>query len=297
MKDIYILVSRVNADWEKAAAKFAGRANIIFLTRKELAEKESPAEYLISTGMSEEELSRLPNLKKVWMPKTGTDGFPVALMNERGICLVSSHANAIFVAEHAVTLAFSLLRNITVMNQKIRNDEDPKPYNAIRSMKNMNIGIMGFGNIGRYIAAMLKPFDVNVAIYNQAVCEGVKNCSTVKELFECSDIAFSCLPLTDETRDMIGYEELSLLRGKYLVNVSRAEVIKEEDLYRVLEEGILKGYAADVWFDEKWRYGDHYYDKFDNVIITPHCAANVADGRLRYMEDALSKCVEELERN
>jgi phosphoglycerate dehydrogenase-like enzyme len=209
------------------------------------------------------------------------------MMEERGIGITISHANAFFVAEHGVALAMCLLRNLYDINDRIRKGEETRSAIAMRSLRNMNVGIMGYGHIGATIAELLKPYDVNIAVYTRGHVDGVRNCATPKELFASCDLVFNCLPLFDSTRNLIGYEELSQLKDRWLVNVSRAEIIEEEALYRALSEGILAGYAADVWYEEKWRYGDHYYDRFDNVIITPHCAANVADGRRRYMEDAL----------
>ena len=295
MQDIYVLVSEISAEWVKTAEQYADKANIVFITRAELKESGCSARYLITTGLSKEELAKLPDLKTVCAPKTGTDGFPAALMLEKDIKLISSHANAFYVAEHAVALAFSLLRNIALLNQKFRNSEDTMTFTGMKTMKNMTVGIMGYGNIGSTIAEMLKPYDVTVAAYSHTLPEGVIRCETIKELFEKADIVFNCLPLTDKTEGLVKYDELILFKDKYLVNVSRAEIIGEEDLFRILKENVLAGYAADVWYKGDYRFGNHEYEQFDKVIITPHCGPNVEGGRLRYMEDALNKCLAEME--
>ena len=293
MKDVYVLVSRPNPQWQKLKEEYADKINVLFLMRNELEKPVKGIEYLITTGVSEQELANLPDLKCIYAPKTGTDTFPLKQMEERGIRITISHANAFYVAEHGVALAMCMLRNLYGINARIRKGEETKSAIGMRSLQNMNIGIMGYGHIGAAIAELLKPYDVNIAVYTLGHIDGVRNCATPKELFACSDLVFNCLPLFESTRNLIGYEELSLLKDRWLVNVSRAEIIQEEALYRALSENILAGYAADVWYQENWRYGKHNYDEFDNVIITPHCAANVADGRRRYMVDALTSAINE----
>ncbi|MBA3062582.1 MAG: hypothetical protein FP833_06490 [Atribacteria sp.] len=93
-----------------------------------------------------------------------------------------------------------------------------------------------------------------------------------------SDFIVVAVPLTQETKGLIGEKELKLMKGKYLINISRGAVIDEEALFKSLKEGNLAGAAIDTWYQyptsEQRKVFPSKYDfhKLDNIVMSPHTA-------------------------
>jgi phosphoglycerate dehydrogenase-like enzyme len=100
----------------------------------------------------------------------------------------------------------------------------------------------------------------------------------LEKVIKESDFIVVTVPLTQETKGLIGERELKLMKGKYLINISRGTVINEEALYKSLKEGNLAGAAIDTWYqypnsEQKEILPSKYdFHKLDNIIMSPHTA-------------------------
>jgi phosphoglycerate dehydrogenase-like enzyme len=93
----------------------------------------------------------------------------------------------------------------------------------------------------------------------------------LRELLESSDVVQLCVPLTDETRGMIGAEQFAIMkRGALLVNTARGALVDHEALVAALDAGRLGGYAADVWDPEPPGSGGAFTHR--RTVVTPHVA-------------------------
>jgi phosphoglycerate dehydrogenase-like enzyme len=106
-----------------------------------------------------------------------------------------------------------------------------------------------------------------------------------------SDFLFVSVPLTKSTKGLIGKRELQMMKGKYLINVSRGEVVDEESLYLALKSGLLKGAGIDAWYvyprEGTFAFPSRYpFHELSNVIMTPHSAGYTFESQLRNWEFA-----------
>jgi phosphoglycerate dehydrogenase-like enzyme len=100
----------------------------------------------------------------------------------------------------------------------------------------------------------------------------------LEKVIKESDFIVVAVPLTRETKGLIGGKELKLMKGKYLINISRGVVIDEKALFESLKEGILAGAAIDTWYQyptsrEKEILPSKYdFHKLNNIVMSPHTA-------------------------
>ena len=257
------------------------------------------AEVLLSSRLSEDELRLLPDLKAVFLPKSGMDDFPVDALRRKGVEVITSHAVGDVIAEHALTLGLCLLHRTVEFDCDLRRGvwfSDGKDY-FWTGICGMKVGVVGFGGIGRPLREKLQALGARVKVLNSSGIypDGVDYANSLAELLEWCGMLFLCLPKTPETVGMIGEHELQQLNGKYLVNVARGDIVEQHSLYRALKSRQLRGYASDVWYrapdksdrcksSAAWELD---FGSFRNVVVSPHCATHVKDAHERYISDAV----------
>lgn len=227
----------------------------------------------------------MPGLKGIVSFGVGYDHIDVDAASERGIYVANAAgANAESVAEHTFALILCLTRKICNLNSFIRSgkwvkrEETGIPEQFVpRDLEGKTIGIIGLGAIGRKVAKISRGFNMRVLGYDPYIAPetareiGVELVE-LETLLKESDIVTLHVPLTRETRSMIGYRELCLMKPTaYLINTSRGPVVDEEALIRALEERKIAGAGLDV-FSQEPISPENPLLKFDNVIVTPHCA-------------------------
>lgn len=182
------------------------------------------------------------------------------------------------VADHTLALSLSLLRRLFHYNKNVKNGIwDPTDTEPIHRLSNTIIGLLGFGQIARNVAQKFKAFGVTIIAYDKFVDDkifeeyGVTRVS-FDELLERSNLLSLHVPLTDETRNMLNYEQLKKLpKGAFVVNTCRGGVIVEDDLVKLIKEKHISGAGLDVLLSEPPEK-DHELLQLDEVIITPHAA-------------------------
>mgnify|MGYP001270259043 FL=1 len=182
------------------------------------------------------------------------------------------------VADHTLALSLSLLRRLFHYNKNVKNGIwDPTDTEPIHRLSNIVIGLLGFGQIARNVAQKFKAFGVTIIAYDKFVDDkvfeeyGVTRVS-FEELLERSNLLSLHVPLTDETRNMLNYEQLKKLpKGAFVVNTCRGGVIVEDDLVKLIKEKHISGAGLDVLLSEPPEK-DHELLQLDEVIITPHAA-------------------------
>ncbi len=220
---------------------------------------------------------------------TGFDTLDLAKAAELGIAISNAPGmNARSVAEHAVAMIFSLLRNITAYDREMR--VGPCKARLSQSVEG-TFGLLGFGNIARHVARMLQPFDVNMIAYDlypnyeQAEKLHVKMVS-LDEVITQSDIITVHLPLLDDTKEIICKKNIDRMKdGVYLINTARGGLQNESDLYDALKSGKIAGAALDAFVNEKEFCANPAPLKtLPNVIVSPHAAAVSTQGVRDVME-------------
>ncbi len=241
---------------------------------------------LISGIISETELETANQLKVIIFPYTGVNYLPLKSIANRGITVVNSHGHAPVVALRAFTLGLALLGRVVELHNEMKQGKWTGIDNTSSwySFLNMRCGMIGMGEIGLNLVKYLEPFNAKIVTLKryEKRCVGLNDVtyySTISEVCENSDIVFVSLPLTKDTKNIIDSSILENMAGKYIVNVGRGDLIKEDDLYHALENHVLSGAALDVWYQYPQNKESIYpstfpFHELDNVLLSPHCAGN-----------------------
>ncbi len=180
------------------------------------------------------------------------------------------------VAEGAMALLFACLKQLPAMDHWSRTGEDRRTPRAFAdTLSNADVGLYGFGPIGRHMGRMLEAFGATVAVYDPHATDlppHVRRCATLRELFStCAILSIHC-GLNEATAGSVTRELLMLLpQGGILINTARGGIVVEEDLAAVVADGRIWA-GIDVIADE---HGANAWErtplaKLANVILTRH---------------------------
>jgi phosphoglycerate dehydrogenase-like enzyme len=200
------------------------------------------------------------------------------------------------VAEHAVGLAIACTRRLRLfLEQQARKEFVRRPT---RDLTGATVGIVGFGGVGRRLAAVLAPFRVRILatdwfpVAQPGHVEFLGPPAALPTLLEQADVLFLCAPLTPHTRGMIDAAALARMkRGAILVNVARGPLVDEHSLADALEAGHLDSAALDVTPEEPPPPTSRLWSA-PRLLITPHVAGQAArriDAMTEFFCDNLSR--------
>ena len=232
----------------------------------------------------------------------GMDNINRALCEQNNITLANTPVDIqTSVAELTLFLLGGLLRNISLFNTAIRNNEFTSQRG--RELSGKTALILGGGKIGLQVAAMLhRGFNVSILLCDSSSEEqwharngisqvdlreiyGVKKYSqNIDELLPQADILSIHLPLMDSTRKMIDKRRIALLKhGAFLINTARGGIVDEAALFDALATGQLAGAAMDVFAAEPYTPAQPDKDLriLSNMIMTPHCASDTVEANNR----------------
>ncbi len=264
-----------------AEEKLGNRAEIVYYDTRvtdpdTLAGRAEDADIAVISNLpfKKEVMERCPKLKMLSVAFTGVDHVDMDYCHERGI-LVSNCAgySNTAVSELVFGLALSLYRRIIECDRAVRAGKDKTGLVGLE-LSGKKFGIIGMGAIGTRTAQLAKAFGCEVLGFNRSPrqIEGVRMTDLDTLLSEC-DIVSLHVPLTDETKGLIGERELSLMKpDAVLINTARGPVVDSRALAAALKEGRLAGAAVDVYETEPPIAQDHPLLTAPNVTATPHVA-------------------------
>ncbi|MDO4293435.1 MAG: 2-hydroxyacid dehydrogenase [Eubacteriales bacterium] len=244
--------------------------------REELVKRAKDAELLAFSNLPfpGEVLERCEKLRMISVAFTGVDHVDMKMCRERGI-LVSNCAgySNTAVSELVFGLTLSLYRRIVECNEAVRQGKD-KTGLIGRELAGKKFGVVGLGAIGSRTARLARAFGCEVYAFNrsQKQEEGV-TMTDLDTLLSVCDIVSLHVPLTEQTRGLIGGRELSLMKkSAVLINTARGPVVDSAALAEALKSGQLAGAAADVFETEPPIPQDHPLFSCPNFLATPHVA-------------------------
>ncbi|MBI4823535.1 MAG: phosphoglycerate dehydrogenase [Nitrospirae bacterium] len=260
------------------------------LTSDEVAELAKDAVGIIAgtEPLDRGVLEKLPLLKVISRCGTGLDNVDMETAKRLGIKVFNSpDAPTLAVAELTVGLIINLLRKINRMDSDLKAGKWQKKMGNL--LKGKNIGIIGFGRIGRKVSELLKPFSVEVAYTDPAVsAKDIKRLS-LKDLLVWADIV--TIHISQKETILVDKELRLMRKGSWLINISRGGVVDEEALYELLKEGHLAGAALDVFEKEPY---DGKLKGLENVILTPHIGSYALEARTRMEKEAVDNLLKGL---
>jgi D-3-phosphoglycerate dehydrogenase len=228
----------------------------------------------IRQQLNRERLDRAVRLSGVVYPTIGLDSLDLAAADRLGIVVGhgATPENFVGMAEATLTLALALVYRLHEAEDLLRRN-GPKPSPPRSAMlQGKTAGLIGVGRIGSVLAARLAAFGTHIIACTRSgrPVANVARMVGLNELLAASDIVFVLATLNEESRGMLGYQQLSLMKPTaYLVNTARGELIDEPALARILGEGRIAGAALDV-FEREPLAPDSALRSLPNVILTPH---------------------------
>ena len=233
-----------------------------------------------------EVLEKCENVKMLAVAFTGLDHVDLKYCEERGIKVQNCAGYATTaVAELTFGLLLDLCRNIGKCDTAARNGGTKAGLIGFE-LEGRTMGIVGTGAIGARVAKLAAAFGMDVIAYSRTPGKvaGVRYVS-LEELLAQADVVSLHVPLTDETRGMIGAEELALMKKTaVLVNTARGLVVDTKALADALNSGRIAGAAIDVFDKEPPLDADEPLINAKNTVVTPHVAFATDESMIKRAE-------------
>lgn len=222
-------------------------------------------------------LSRCHQLKYISVAFTGLDHIDLAYCKEHHIEVQNAAGySTTAVSELAVGMMIDVLRKVSEMNVAIRQGQGRGGFLG-RELYGKTVGVVGTGAIGTATIRLLKAFGCRVLAYSRSMRPEVASMGveyvSLEALLQQSDIVTLHVPLTDQTRGLIGSRELSMMKPTaMLVNTARGPVCDIAAVAEALNQGRIAGAAFDVFEQEPPLATDHPLINAKNCVLTPHVA-------------------------
>lgn len=236
---------------------------------------DAEAVFTSKCHINAEVMDACPSLKFIGVLATGYDNIEIKAAKERGIavCNVPSYSTD-SVAQHAFALILEITNRVGLNNDAVQSGEwsRSKDYclskNSIIQLAGKSLGIIGYGNIGRKVAAIAEAFGMKVNVYSRDRQTALK-----------SDVVTIHCPATEENKGFINKDFIAQMKdGAILINTARGVLVNERDLADALCSGKLSAAAVDVLSGEPPR-DDNPLIGAPNIFITPHIAWSSAEAR------------------
>jgi lactate dehydrogenase-like 2-hydroxyacid dehydrogenase len=236
-------------------------------------------------------------LKLVQAASVGYDFIDVEAATELGIHVANNPGwNSTAVAEHTIMLILMTLKRTIYAQTKGRDEgfsmpEIIKLWGEVWELRDKTLGIIGLGQTGKEVAKLARAFGPKMIYYKRSRLSGEEEKGlgveyrSFNELLKESDIITLHVPLTEETKGMIGREEIAKMKdGAIIINVAREYVLDDVAAAEALKEGKLHAVGVDVVpthiVDGKWM-GDTPLVDCDYVVATPHLAGATREASIR----------------
>ncbi|MCL6448520.1 MAG: 2-hydroxyacid dehydrogenase [Armatimonadetes bacterium] len=264
-----------------------------------------PAPYPL---IPEKVINSLPNLKLIQTIGAGYDKIDIEAATRAGIPVANTPGlNTSAVAELALAAIIVLRRGLIYADRETKAGK----YQACRErlfdrgmseISGSRWGIIGLGRIGAKLAQLGRVLGAEISYYNRnrKTPEEEKQLGvtfrTFQELLTSSDVVIICVPLTEQTRGLIGLRELKMMKpGAILINTARGGIVDDSALAEVLAQGHLGGAALDT-FESEPLPADHPLlhlpeETLDRLLLTPHLGGITTQALNRMLDYALANCI------
>jgi len=235
-------------------------------------------------------LARAPRLAWVHSATSGVERALTPASRERG--LIVTNARGVFsrpIAEYVLMMILAVSRRLPQLLE-LQRERTWQPLEG-SELRDVTVGIVGLGSIGRAVGALATAFGCRVIAvrrrpesgvessregddlsFGEAMLDRVGGPEMLPELLGESDFIVLAAPLTPETENMINADTLAMIKpGSWLINVARGRLIDERALLRALRDGPLGGAVLDTFREEPLPALSSFYE-LPNVIVTPHTA-------------------------
>lgn len=239
-----------------------------------------------SARITGEMLSEPGRLRAIVRAGVGVDTIDVAAATRKGIVVMNTPGgNTVSAAEHTIALMLSLARRVPDADAAMKAGGWDRNRFLGTQITGKTLGVIGLGRIGREVARRAAGLAMNVLVYDpyvtaeKAVELGFTATPSIAAMLPQVDFLTIHVPLTDETKCLIGASELAAMKPTARVlNVARGGIIDEVALAEALAKGTIAGAAIDV-FSVEPAAADHPLRRAPNVILTPHLGASTLEAQ------------------
>ena len=272
-------------------------------------------EAVVKTGISEEELAQIigehdgliirsgtkvtakvlsnpGKLKGIARAGVGVDNIDIPEATRKGILVMNTPGgNTLSAAEHTIALMLSMSRNVVPACNSLKGGAwDRKKYMG-NQLNNKKLGLIGLGRIGMAVAQMAKGFNMKILGYDPLAAPpdaekiGIQICDTLEDIFKEADYISVHVPRNEQTLNMIGAEQINLMKPTVrLINCARGGIINEDALYNALAANRIAGAALDVFPKEPPE--NTRFSEFGQCIVTPHLGASTEEAQIEVAVEA-----------
>jgi D-3-phosphoglycerate dehydrogenase / 2-oxoglutarate reductase len=233
----------------------------------------------------------------------GTNQVNLEVAAQKGqVVFNSPYSNTRSVAELVIADIIYLMRGIPQKNAAAHEGRWLKSASNSYEVRGKILGIVGYGHIGSQVSVLAEAMGMKVLYYDVVPKLPMGNAvavDTLDELLSRADVVSLHVPSTPETKYMITAREIAMMQaGKYLINLSRGNVIEIDALKAALESGHIAGAAVDVFPSEPKTNNDLFRSPlqgFPNVVLTPHIGGSTLEAQANIGTDAALKLVNYLD--
>lgn len=242
-------------------------------------------------------LRALPRLKLLLTTGTRNAAIDMEAAAALGVAVVGTRGSVGAAAELAWGLLLSVMRNLPAEVANLRAGGGQWQLSVGRGLRGKVLGIAGVGKLGRVVAGYGRAFGMKVMGWSRSNTPersarlGIAYAGALDVLLQASDVVSLHLPLTPQTRGLIGRREIGQMRpGAVLINTSRGPLVDEAALIEALSEGRLGGAGLDVYDSEPLPL-DHPLRHLPNVVATPHLGYVTEETYRLFFADAVEGIV------
>jgi D-3-phosphoglycerate dehydrogenase len=253
------------------------------------AELETAAGLIVrsATTVDARLLEAAPELRVVGRAGVGVDNIDVAAASERGVAVVNAPGgNTVSAAELTMALLLSVARRVSEADRSMREGRWDRANLQGVELRGRTLGVVGAGRIGSTVADRCRAFGMRVIVHDpylsaDRLAELRSVVVEMDQLLAEADVITLHVPLTDETRGLIGESALERMKkGAFLVNLSRGGVVDEAALARALIEGRIAGAGLDVYETEPLSPESPLLSA-PNLVLTPHLGASTKEAQVQ----------------
>jgi D-3-phosphoglycerate dehydrogenase len=274
------LLAQVGASWE--AHQCRSEEAVLAVAR----DAEVIAIQSVRPLLTRRVIAQLPRCRCLIRAGAGYDSIDYRAATEEGIMVCNAPTYCTDdVADHAIALMLACVRHLARLDAAMRQGRYARELaRPTRRLKGTVLGIIGLGRIGSTVARRVKGWEMTVLAYDpyltqaQAGAVGAHLVSLEELLARADTLSIHC-PLTEETFHLLSWREFAQIKpGLVLVNTARGPIVHEEPLVQALTDGRVWAAGLDVTEEEPLP-ADSPLLRLDNVILTPHVAANSPEAR------------------
>lgn len=233
----------------------------------------------------------------------GTNQIDMNAANDYGIAVFNSpFSNTRSVAELVIAHSINLLRRLFEKSEAAHKGKWLKDSSNSYEVRGKTLGILGYGHIGSQVSVLAESMGMKVIFYDieqKLTLGNAVQVKTLDELLKRSDIVSIHVPGLQSTKNLMNEARLlKMKKGSSLINLSRGDVVDINSVRKLMQEGHIAGFAADVFPVEPKNNKELFVSpvqKLGNVILTPHIGGSTVEAQENIGIDVATKLISFLE--